>query len=80
MDLLFHNQNLPPGGRETPKSGKSDRGKTKAWLAAADMGYGHMRAIYPLRDIAQGELLVLGINDGTTPFEEQLWKAFFRAN
>ncbi|TLY28578.1 MAG: hypothetical protein E6K56_09710, partial [Ignavibacteria bacterium] len=72
--LPVHNQNLPPGGRETPKSGKSDRGKTKAWLAAADMGYGHMRAIYPLRDIAQGELLVLGINDGTTPFEEQLWK------
>lgn len=38
------------------------------------MGYGHMRAIHPLRDIARGELIILGRNDGTTPFEERLWK------
>ena len=74
LDLLFHNQNLPRGGRETPATGKGAQAKTRAWLAAADMGYGHMRAIYPLRDIARGEMLILGMNDGTTPLEEQLWK------
>ena len=74
MDLLFHNPKLPPGGRRAAPAGKSAHGQKKAWLAAADMGYGHMRAIYPLRGIAQGEPLILGMNDGTTPFEEQLWK------
>ncbi len=74
MDLLVHNPKLPPGGRRAAPAGKSAHGQKKAWLAAADMGYGHMRAIYPLRGIAQGEPLILGMNDGTTPFEEQLWK------
>ena len=26
----------------------------KAWVVAADMGYGHQRTAYPLRDIAFG--------------------------
>jgi len=30
----------------------------KAWIIAADMGYGHQRTAYPLRDIAFGEKII----------------------
>ena len=68
LSLLFHNP------ESLPEPGSAEGGQKQFWLAAADMGYGHMRAIYPLREIARGELIVLGRNDGTAPFEEQLWK------
>ena len=28
--------------------------QSKAWVVAVDMGYGHQRAAYPLKDIAYG--------------------------
>src|SRR3989339_53157 len=30
----------------------------RAWVVAADMGYGHQRTAYPLRDIAFGEKVI----------------------
>ena len=32
----------------------------KAWVTTADMGYGHQRAVYPLRDIAEGGIITVG--------------------
>ncbi len=45
----------------------------RAWVVAADMGYGHRRAVHPLRGIAEGGLLVIGKNDGALESEQQLW-------
>ena len=35
----------------------------KAWIVSADMGYGHQRAVYPLKDIAEEEIICVGNND-----------------
>jgi hypothetical protein len=45
----------------------------KAWVVAADMGYGHQRAVYPLRDIAEEGIIVVGKNDAASKSERQLW-------
>jgi len=44
------------------------------WLATADMGYGHRRAVYPLRSLAGGEIIVLGENDDASLLERKLWR------
>jgi hypothetical protein len=46
----------------------------KAWVVSVDMGYGHHRAVYPLRGIAEGEVITVGVNDATTPKERRLWR------
>jgi hypothetical protein len=45
----------------------------KAWVVAADMGYGHQRAVYPLRKIAEDHVIVVGKNDAASKTEKQLW-------
>jgi hypothetical protein len=45
----------------------------RAWIVSADMGYGHRRAVHPLREFAEGDLLVVGKNDGALDAERQLW-------
>jgi hypothetical protein len=45
----------------------------RAWVVSADMGYGHRRAVHPLRDIAEGDVLVVGKNDGALDPEKHLW-------
>jgi hypothetical protein len=47
---------------------------TKAWLVTADMGYGHQRAIYPLRDIAYERIITAGDTVNTSASEKKLWK------
>jgi hypothetical protein len=37
------------------------------------MGYGHRRAVHPLRGIAEDGVLVVGKNDGALESEKQLW-------
>ncbi|ASB51050.1 hypothetical protein CDL62_04680 [Alkalitalea saponilacus] len=44
------------------------------WLVTADMGYGHQRAIYPLRNIGQGNIVSVGNNKNTPASERKLWK------
>ena len=44
-----------------------------AWVVAADMGYGHQRAVYPLRGIAEEGIIVVGKNDAASKTERQLW-------
>jgi hypothetical protein len=46
----------------------------RAWVVSAEMGYGHLRAVYPLRHIAEGDILVAGRNDGSSEEERVLWR------
>jgi hypothetical protein len=47
----------------------------KFWLVSADMGYGHQRAIFPLKFLAHGDKI---LNANTSPLatakEKRLWK------
>lgn len=45
----------------------------KAWVVSADMGYGHQRAVYPLKDIAEEELITVGKNDNSREKEKKQW-------
>jgi len=47
----------------------------KAWVVAADMGYGHQRSAYPLRDIAFGEKVINANHyDGIPKSDRRIWK------
>jgi len=47
----------------------------KAWIVAADMGYGHQRTAYPLRDIAfSGKIINANHYDGIPKKDRRLWK------
>jgi hypothetical protein len=51
----------------------------RAWVATADMGLGHQRAAYPLRDIAEGGLITLGKAENNTNGEAKLWDRLRRS-
>ena len=48
--------------------------KHKAWLVSADMGYGHQRAIYPLKDLADEEIITVGSGGRISQSERKLWR------
>jgi hypothetical protein len=45
-----------------------------AWVVSANMGYGHQRAVFPLKDIAREGLITIGKNDGSSEKEKKSWK------
>ena len=46
----------------------------KAWVVAVDMGYGHQRTAYPLRDIALGRLVINANNYlGIPRRDKKIW-------
>jgi len=45
----------------------------KAWVATVDMGLGHQRATYPLRYLAEGEIITVGSSAAGDPEEKKLW-------
>jgi hypothetical protein len=45
-----------------------------AWVVSADMGYGHQRAVFPLKDISEEGLMTPGKNDGSSAKEKKSWK------
>ena len=51
----------------------------KAWVVSADMGYGHQRAVYPLRDIAEGGIITVGSSEAVSKAEQKLWKRLLNA-
>ena len=51
----------------------------KAWVVAADMGYGHQRAVYPLRQHAEGGILTVGSSGQISKSERQLWQRLLGA-
>jgi hypothetical protein len=49
--------------------------KEKFWLVSAEMGYGHHRAIYPLKDLAKGkQILIANSSPDASSKERRLWK------
>ena len=61
--------------RKLPASRKPAANALRAWVATADMGLGHQRAAYPLRDIAEGGLMTLGrAGEHISPSEQKTWE------
>lgn len=54
--------------------------KAKFHLVSAEMGYGHHRAIYPLKELAYGgQILIANTSPDATPKERRLWKEMLGA-
>ena len=52
----------------------------KVWVVAVDMGYGHQRAAYPLKDIAYGNIVNANSDKMISPEEKKIWnksKSFY---
>jgi len=48
-------------------------GKTQAWVVTVNMGYGHMRAAYPLRDLTDGHYIVANEYEGIPESDRRTW-------
>jgi hypothetical protein len=46
----------------------------KAWVVTVDMGYGHQRAAYPLRDIAYKDVITINNYKGLPAEERKMWE------
>jgi hypothetical protein len=53
--------------------------KNKAWVVSADMGYGHQRAVYPLKNIAEDGIITVGSSEAISKAEQKLWKRLLNA-
>ncbi len=51
----------------------------KAWVVSADMGYGHQRAVYPLKEIAEEGIITVGSSEAVSKAEKKLWKRLLNA-
>ncbi|HYE60227.1 MAG TPA: hypothetical protein VEA18_03535 [Candidatus Kapabacteria bacterium] len=49
--------------------------KKKAYIVTVDMGYGHQRAAYPLRDIAFGGIITANTYGGIPAHDRHLWES-----
>lgn len=63
-----------PMKERTKGSRVSGRPDGAAWVVSADMGYGHQRAVYPLREIAEEGIISVGEDDAASPPEKKLWR------
>ncbi|MFH1408500.1 MAG: hypothetical protein ABIH34_01200 [Nanoarchaeota archaeon] len=50
--------------------------KKQAWIISVDMGYGHQRAAYPLKDIAFDRIITANSDKIVTPKEAKTWRRF----
>lgn len=49
--------------------------KTKAWVVSVNMGYGHQRASYPLKDLAyKNEIITANIYPGIPFADRRIWR------
>src|SRR5208337_4832815 len=65
-----------PQGR-TARAAKSRL--PRAWVVTADMGLGHQRAAWPLRDMAEDGIMTLGRESNTDPAEHKQWQRLRRS-
>lgn len=49
------------------------KNKKKAWILTADMGYGHQRAVYPLKEIAYERIININSDKSQTAKERKTW-------
>ena len=59
---------------ESIKLNTNETANNKAWIVSANMGYGHQRAVYPLKNIAEEEIITVGSEQAASKTEEKLWK------
>jgi hypothetical protein len=59
-----------------PNSQENSNMKKKAWVVTVDMGYGHQRASYPLKDIAYDRIVTANSDKLVTKEEKKKWKKF----
>ena len=57
----------------------SRTGLPRAWVVTADMGLGHQRAAWPLRDMAEDGIMTLGRQSNTDPAEHKQWERLRRS-
>ncbi|MBI1866657.1 MAG: hypothetical protein HY005_01480 [Candidatus Staskawiczbacteria bacterium] len=58
------------------KKTESPESQRRAWVVAADMGYGHQRTAYPLRDLAfSGKVINANSYDGIPEKDRRFWHA-----
>ncbi|MBW3022499.1 hypothetical protein KY308_00145 [Candidatus Woesearchaeota archaeon] len=50
--------------------------KRQAWVISIDMGYGHQRAAYPLKDIAYERIITANSDKIVTKREKKQWRKF----
>lgn len=50
----------------------------KAWIITADMGYGHQRAVYPLKALAQDNIITANNDSFNSAKESKLWERTLR--
>ena len=63
-----------PGSRSSkPESRAHRKDFSRAWVVTADMGLGHQRAAWPLRDLAEGGIMTLGRPENTDAAEHAQW-------
>ena len=55
-------------------SKRKQTAKTKAWIVSVDMGYGHQRAGYPLKDIANERIFTANSDKIILPKEKKRWE------
>jgi hypothetical protein len=48
--------------------------KARAWVVSVLMGLGHLRAAYPLRDLAPEGIIIYGSRRSTPPREYRIWR------
>jgi len=54
---------------------KNSLKQSQAWVVAADMGYGHQRTAYPLRDIAfSGKVICANSYQGISKKDKRFWR------
>ncbi|MCX6155553.1 MAG: hypothetical protein NT007_15480 [Candidatus Kapabacteria bacterium] len=46
----------------------------KAWIVTIKMGFGHLRAVFPLRHLANQQILIEGSNEFTSKSEVKRWQ------
>ncbi|MCB4791063.1 MAG: hypothetical protein LHV68_04165 [Elusimicrobia bacterium] len=51
----------------------NDKPSKKAWVISAHMGLGHLRAAYPLKDIADNRILIDGSKEDSEPQDYKIW-------
>ncbi len=57
----------------TTKKEASHNHRKEAWVATVNMGYGHMRAAYPLRDLTDGHYIVTNDYPGIPESDRRTW-------
>lgn len=51
----------------------------KTWLVSADMGYGHQRAVFPLKNLSVNGVITVGTTEAASKSEKKLWKRILNA-